>query len=503
MVKGSYGCTLFSMILILSIIHTPNSTAFDTITSDGEFIDFNDIDGTHFTDSIDTNGTMTFDGNNHSWSVVDLFDIDENSEPKLLLSGEYFNSITPIEDGLWEWNLNFNLTNINCTCELIVSSFSESVDGNMNQITSKLMVYLGDSNHQPFIMHDSVSSEKMDNENHTITFTVITPYINQVNPIQSINSGLMLYSSYCQAPSNVCLDNPIQTELNFTFDNNFLSVIVNQKELSLSDGYWSFDFSIKDQFLRDSNSVSSRIILDDTAPSVVLTSKSNILESESFLVYASIDDYFIGSPLSLTWTITDPQGSSRGLLNEESYHNSTIELTFDQSGDWDVQILVRDSANFIVVENLTISVENVVPIINLNLDGLYVSNGADLFILKDSHWLLNASSSIDTSNDIETLTYEWYHNGMILSKTGSTLSDQDVKIDSSSEIRLVISDDDMQSDEIIFHMSVSESTNDESSSKVLLYSGLGFLVLSSIVGLLLFSRRDSADIELPKWKSKN
>ena len=503
MVKGSYGCTLFSVILIFSIIYTPTSTASETITSDDELIDFNDIDGTHFMDSINTNGTMTFDGNNHSWSIVDLFDIDENSEPKLLLYGEYFNSITPIEDGLWEWNLNFNLTNINCTCNLIVSSFSESVDGYVNQLTSKLMVYLGDSNHQPFIMQDSVSSEKIDNENHTITFTVITPHIDQVNPIQSVNSGLILQSSYCQAPSNVCLDNPIQTDLNFTFGNSFLSVIVNQKELSLSDGYWSFDFLIKDQFLRDSNSVSSRIILDDTAPSVVLTSKSNILESESFLVYASIDDYFIGSPLSLTWTITDPQGSSRGLLNEESYHNSTIELTFDQSGNWDVQILVRDSANFIVVENLTISVENVVPIINLNLDGLFVSNGANLFILKDSHWLLNASSSIDTSNDFENLTYEWHHNGVILSHTGSTLSEKDIEIDSSSEIRLVIFDDDMQSDELIFHISISESTSDESSSKVLLYSGLGFLILSSIIGLILFSRRDSTHIELPKWKSKN
>ena len=40
------------------------------------------------------------------------------------------------------------------------------------------------------------------------------------------------------------------------------------------------------------------------------------------------------------------------MLDEEAYHNSTIELQLDKSGYWDIQIMVRDSANFIVIENI-------------------------------------------------------------------------------------------------------------------------------------------------------
>jgi hypothetical protein len=140
--------------------------------------------------------------------------------------------------------------------------------------------------------------------------------------------------------------------------------------------------------------------LDDTPPSVSLTINSNIQESESFLVYAYVDDFFIGSQLSLTWTITDPSGNSRGLLEQEAYHNSTIELVLEESGYWDIQILVRDSANFIVVENLTVRVENIIPIIDLDLNGLSVSQGDELFVTGSSPWSLNASDSFDTTNDI-------------------------------------------------------------------------------------------------------
>ena len=135
---------------------------------------------------------------------------------------------------------------------------------------------------------------------------------------------------------------------------NIVTIHIDQNQLDVEDGYWMFDMYVKDKFLRDSNSISQILIIDNSPPVVHLTSSESIEESQSVLVYAQVDDYFVGSPISLTWTITDPSGNSRGLFDYEFYHNSTIELTLNQSGYWQVHLLVRDSANFLVRENISI-----------------------------------------------------------------------------------------------------------------------------------------------------
>jgi hypothetical protein len=271
----------------------------------------------------------------------------------------------------------------------------------------------------------------------------------------------------------------------------------------IADGFWQFDFSLKDQFLRESNYVSSTLVLDITPPKVEITANQVVKESEPFLVYANVDDFFIGSQLTLTWTITDPDGNSRGLLSEEAYHNSTIELMFEKSGYWDVQVLVRDSANYIVIENITIQVDNIVPIIDLDLDGLSVSQGDELFISEGSSWILNATDSYDSSSDIDSLKFEWYLDDVKLDFTGSTLTDRDIEILGNSEIKLVVFDDDQASDNLSFSLDINQINQDDSSSNVVFIIGSGLFVIAIIIALILFIRRDSTSIEVPKWNSKN
>ena len=501
MVRGLVTKAVLLAGLILVTYFLPNIEATNGDLAEVAYIDFDDSDGIHFLDSININGTMNFDGHNHSWSIVDLFDLDANDSPKLLLSGTYFDSIIPVEEGLWEWNLMVNLSGLNCTCNLIISSNSSAV--NTNQYSSNLLVYLGESNHYPYIAPNSVTHEKIDQANNSISFTVITPSDNQNDVINSLNQDIILYSSYCQAPSNICLDNPTPINLNFTSNGGQLTVFIDQDELSIDDGYWLFDLSIQDQYLRYSNTISSRIVLDLNPPNVELTSKSKVRESESFLVYADIEDYFVGSQISLTWTITDPSGNSRGLLDEESYHNSTIELVLEDSGYWDIQLLVRDSANFIVVENLSVLVYNVIPIVDLSIDGLFISQGDQIFVSQGSSWTLNASTCFDTVNDIDSLEYEWYLDGVKLENSGPILSDKDINLGASKEIMLTIYDDDMDSESLSFTLSPQPSVDDGLSSKAIIYIGFGLAFLITFAVLIIFLMRAPSTIELPKWKPKN
>lgn len=500
MVRGlAAKAVLIACLLFVSYL-VPNTEAEISNSPDTSFIEFDDLHGSHFLHSVDLNGTMNFDGNNYSWLIVDLFDLDANDIPKQLLFGSYFNTIIPVQEGLWKWNLNVNVSSLNCTCKLIISSISNSGV----KYSSDLIIYLGINNHNPYIVPDSVSNDKIDQANNSVTFKLVTPANNQVNNIGILSQDMSIISSYCQAPSNVCLDSPKSIDLNFTYDGDYLTVFIDQDEKSIDDGYWLFDISLQDQYLRNSNTISSRLVLDINPPFVELTSKSQVRESESFLVYANIEDYFVGSQMSLTWTITDPNGNSRGLLDEESYHNSTIELVLEESGYWDVQLLVRDSANFIVIQNISILVFNAVPIVDLSIDGLFISNGDQIYVSPGSAWSLNASTSFDTINDIDYLEYEWYLDGVKLNKSDPVLSEDDITINSNNEIMLIVYDDDMDSESLTFSLSVMPVVDDSSASKAIMFVGfgIGFLVAFAFL-ILLLMRGSRKTIELPKWKPKN
>jgi len=292
-------------------------------------------------------------------------------------------------------------------------------------------------------------------------------------------------------------------DLNFSIMDNIVTVHIVNNELDVEDGFWMFEIFVKDNFLRNSNIISQILIIDNNPPIVQLSSDDSIRESESVLVYAQVDDYFTGSPISLTWTITDPSGSSRGLLEYEFYHNSTIELTLNHSGFWDVNILVRDSANFLVRENISIFVENINPEIILDLDGLSVGQGDEIILTSSSSWILNASGSTDTPNDIDDIIFEWFIDGQKIGSEKSQLTNLDIEIDSKTDILLVVYDDDQFSDNISFSISISQNEDENISFAAILFSGISIFVVVILVVFKIFVSRDSNSFELPKWKSKN
>ena len=463
-------------------------------------INFNFYDGEIFASILDVNGTITNKEGNYSWKIVDVFNLDENNQPTEVLSGQYLDSITPVSDDTWEWTLSVNISGINCTCNLIIISTSdvqEVID------SSNILTYLGTNSYRPFIQYETLSSSKVDEYNYSLTFELIQPNEQSVS-IELVNDeSIFLDSKICQIRSNLCIGNWLNVVLNYSITEDIVSINIDQNELSIADGFWMFEIFVKDNFLRTSNTISHILIVDSNPPQVNLSSSSSIQESDSFLVYADVDDYFVGSPISLTWTITDPSGSTRGLFSDEFYHNYTIELTLNHSGKWDVHLLVRDSANFLVRENISIFVENVEPKIILDLDGLTVGQGDEIMINSGVPWVINASSSFDTVNDLDSLTFEWYVDEVKIDSDKQILTNLDVDIESSSNIMLIIYDDDQMSDDISFTISVSNIEEESISIGVVLFSGISISFVLIFIVMRLFFRKESSSFELPKWKSKN
>jgi hypothetical protein len=90
-----------------------------------------------------------------------------------------------------------------------------------------------------------------------------------------------------------------------------------------------------------------------------------------------------------------------------------------------------------------------------------------------------------------------------LETSSHTLSNNDIQIEGTSEISLVISDDDSASDRLSFTLSVNQVNQDQSSSQTIIIVGSGFFVIALVVGLIVYSRRDKSTIEVHKWNSKN
>jgi hypothetical protein len=86
---------------------------------------------------------------------------------------------------------------------------------------------------------------------------------------------------------------------------------------------------------------------------------------------------------------------------------------------------------------------------------------------------------------------------------GNSVSNKDIELKGTSEISVVVIDDDFASDNLSFSLSINQVSEDESSSTIILMFSSGFFIIALIVGFILYSRRDSSSIEVPKWNSKN
>ena len=62
------------------------------------------------------NGSTTLPPQNADWVLYDV--TNPYVEWPIIASGEYFTSVTPIDEGLWIWSLTIDVVGQNCTCWL-------------------------------------------------------------------------------------------------------------------------------------------------------------------------------------------------------------------------------------------------------------------------------------------------------------------------------------------------------------------------------------------------
>jgi len=444
-------------------------------------------DGTHFTENILLNGTTTLAPSEATW---ELWNVGNGiSGWSLEDSGSHFSDVVPVSENMWNWTLEINITEIDCTCLLTIS-----IPNGLDPMTKSIIVYLGVSEHRPMILDIQYATTIVVEEQVSIEIEYVTPSIN--------NTGVTVFSTICEAPHGVCFEESHPITFNQSDNNGTATIMLDPLVMGIEDGIYQLEFHITDALLLNSNTETLAIVLDTHAPIVNLSGLEQVIESQNIFISAFIDDGYSGSSEHIVWTIHSPDGKVRSPTNEEFQDEYSLNLIPTLSGEWTIDLLVRDIGGHFVTTNHSFSVSNSAPQAHLTLDGFEVHNGSLLTPANANNWVLDGSASSDTLDDIQTLQYVWYIDGDARLSGKSIFTQADYSFSGHKEVKLVVTDDDGAESQINFTVFVEEETITGNNSLTVI-AIIGFTAL--ILGLLVMRkmstrfRGSASSRDIPKW----
>ena len=473
--------TLVSILLLSTCLSTGSSLSSSNsgdLTSTLE-------DGQWVNNTLVVNGTTTFEPQNAKWILYDIDDL--YGEWGVLRSGEFFSEVSPVDIGVWNWSITIDVQGLECTCWLEVSQ----PDGLQRAILNRI-VFIGDGPHDPILSPKHDSSIILDE-----------PVL--ISTLGLLSEGLLSESniilSWCHAPNGACDEDTFSTDVNATWTiqdgQNIGSFLLDADELGLYDGTWEFTYILQDKFLRKSPHVSVRVFVDQTDPESILISPNIASEGDIIVIDGSDSrDGVWSSNLQAVWYINQPDGSMR--VAEQSETNGLVlTLNPTQSGNYSIQLDVLDMVGRMSSSQVTIDVGNIVPVLEVSLEGNEDTNPNSIQILEDDKLKLSAIAQ-ETGSDYETLVYEWYLNDKFVSNDKML---EVAKLEVGTHVlRLVITDDNGATDSHEMDIIVNaDSKTDDKEINI-----LAILLIVAIIGaIVLVSKRirlsENETSSMPKW----
>ena len=497
--------SLVSVIMLLfTMPFAPVSGAPSGSQTDEFQLDFFQIDGYHSTDLLHLNGTANMPLHAAQWRIHDH---QNNPDSPPLLTGDYLSSVTPSGEQRWSWTLVVDVSQLNCTCVLTITQVDEH-----HSPRAHIYLYLGETDHRPILQQPLQSTYLLAGGDLEIDIVAITPS-------GALNDSVISFT-VCEAPNAVCLKEPEPVRLNSTLTDK-LHLHLNATTLTLDDGIWKITVVLSDRTLTASNSISYTLQLDRHAPVVVLTSSVQqsqaslamvdessvdavIYEGEEVFFTAEVSDGYEGESEVLTWSKISPSGQVSTFSDASFITPASVTFLPDVAGEWSVVLLVRDSAGHLVRTTSAFTVTNAAPMAQVFLDGLQIQQDDVLVAPSGDSWVLNASQTTDTSNDVSSLRYQWYVDGTLIQSQGAVFESANINTTGSHELELVVVDDDGAESRLVFSLEIPQ--DQVSGSEGMLggnYFTLGLVFIIGIAGFLL-ARMGSTEPEtsLPKWQRK-
>ena len=471
------------LLLVISLGHIVGSTE----TSSQE-ISIEQEDGLHVTNgTLYLSGTSNIALNNATWNLFNFS--DDNQNLAVITSGDYLTQVAPISEGMWEWVLEVNVTELDCTCFLSVGVYDTY---------STIYLFLGETNHRPLLL-------SIDGENQVTTTTDVEFGLDII--LTPSHAGeILTQTNLCHSASNFmnCLEDPIIATTSVQESEGLYKLILNLSVNNVHEGNWILSTKIMNSLLVQSNPVSTGFNYDLTPPRVNLSMRDGITEGELVEIYANAEDGQNSGDLTYIWSYSSPGQEYRGISPQES--SSSVSIYPETAGSWSVRVEVRDEAGWANTSEISFNVTNYLPVAKLTIDSLIIENGSTIKVNPDTNWVISASECFDTNNDQDDLTYYW----RFTSPQGTNIytgvevnSDLEFEYD-LYEVQFIVYDDDSASSTIDFEIDFRE---DIPLNSVPFYAKI-ILIVTLIFGSLILLRYSTNAInregneKIPKWKPK-
>ncbi len=493
------GSVILVILLLLSNIPVLNSQAENdfpaTLSIDVE-------DGTVIDDELIFKALVMDELEPHSasWELL-----DSTSTRHYVSVSEFHQGVTSGPVTEWTFDIAISSETVgSCSCILVVS-IVDSKGVYVTESASIFIRFLGvaDESFPPTLhIHESgmdywhSESYILDALSSTIDGTApsFSTIIRTSSTIKCTYGGLESEESLYAVNYN-STPHPSLSEI--TWDGDTLTFEINL--VDFDDGWYDiiiFAQSVIADSTYSHDCISIRI--DNTPPSVILNIPEELPEGTDTVYLdasSTFDEYWGIQGLTYTWSINRLGGTGQEINQVFSGTDyRSIDLNLINSGVYVISLSVSDNAGNMGLSTSTLEIVNIAPKARLTINGEVYFDNDQITLSPDSSILVDASSSTDTSNDIDGLRYVWRVDNVPTYEGASrSISWPDAVDDDSFVLSIEVIDDDSESSMIsVIVVDNRESGSPPFSILILIISG-GFLSYS------LFRRSKSDDSEIPKW----
>lgn len=477
MQKQLKSCFVIASVLLVLVPVSANDIGS---TESSGLLTSESIDGLWVNNTLEITGSTNLNPQTADWVLYDV--TNPYIEWPILRMGDFFTTVTPIEEGLWNWTLIIDIQGLNCTCWLEIGQPNGLGKEFLNRI-----IFIGEGPHNPVI-----------SPNHDSTIMLDSPVEISATAIlsDSLPSDGNIIMNWCSSPNGACDGESFSEIMQIEWNENVASFTLNATDMGLDDGVWSFTYSYQDTFLRQSPSIEVTVYVDRNAPvsSMITPGESN--EGDTILIDGSgSSDGVWTDNLQYVWYVTKPDGSV--FVPTTSEDNGILEIMLNESGLHTIRLDVIDWVGRMNSSTTQINVINSVPVLGMGIEGTDVIDpNSWKFTLGDN---ISLKPNITDSGDaVEDFTFSWYLDSKLVSNS------QDFSIAELDEgtysLSLIVTDDDGANDSYELEIMI-ESDNEKVNNN---WNYGSIVVLLGLIGfsILMFSRMKSKDSEsksLPKW----
>ena len=453
---------------------------------------FNQPHGLSFEGPMTLNGTATFSLRTASWSIVDI----GGATGVEVLAGPHLTSATPISDGHFAWSLEINVTGLNCVCYIEVLP-GDSVDTDR---PFRLVAYLGETPvRNPVLFSESPGTPLAAGDNDGIPITA--RWFNLTYRLVTYGdswNGSYITATVCEAPEQVCLAEPQGVSVSSSANDSEVSFKFDAENAGLNDGVWRMSVRAVDPLLRSSNPIDITFVLDSTQPVVGLTGPTVVNERETILIQATVDDGYVGSITTSTWTLRQPDTSVRGLSTDERINEHHVTLKLNGSGTYELLTTVVDRAGLVTTAAHVFVVENIRPEPVLTVDGLVLTDGQLIRVGPEPTWNISA----DEIADNEPVDFLWVIDNTTSVRSVAVLNASSFESSGMHQVELIVFDDDGSTNNIVVNLLILEPALVTTSTNTTVLWGGVMIILLLIGGFLIMVQREQTTSDLPKWTSQ-